>query len=120
MPKSIESYRDLDVWRIAMDIVVEVYRVTKGFPPDERFGLTSQLRRAAVSIASNIAEGHSRLGAGEHRRFVSIARGSVGEVETQLAVAVRLEFSAPENSGALEAQLGRSSKMLFSLYRRLA
>ena len=120
MPKPIESYRDLDVWQLAMDIVVEIYRVTKMFPSDERFGLTSQLRRAAVSIPSNIAEGHSRLGAGEYRRFVSIARGSVGEVETQLAVAARLDLSTAELTASLDLQLGRLSKMLFSLYRRLA
>ena len=120
MAKSIESYRDLDVWQIAMDIVVEIYGVTNAFPSNERFGLTSQLRRAAVSIASNIAEGHSRLGAGEYRRFVSIARGSVGEVETQLAIAVRLAFSTAQDIASVNAQLVRVSKMLFSLYRRLA
>ena len=79
----IASYRDLDVWQLAMDIVIEIYRVTRAFPPEEKFGLIAQLRRAAVAIPSNIAEGHSRLGAGEFRRFVSIARGSGAEVETE-------------------------------------
>ena len=81
MPQSarITSDRGLDVWRLAMAIVVEVYRVTRAFPAEERFGLIAQLRRAAVAIPSNIAEGRNRLGAGEFRRFVSIARRSVAE-----------------------------------------
>jgi four helix bundle protein len=122
MPKSharIASYRDLDVWQLAMDSVVEVYRVTQALPGEERFGLTAQLRRAAVAIPSNIAEGHSRLGAGEFRRFVSIARGSVAEVDTQLAVAVALGFIGADEIASLSSNLDRLSKMLFSLYRRL-
>jgi four helix bundle protein len=123
MPKSharIASYRDLDVWQLAMDSVVEVYRVTQALPGEERFGLTAQLRRAAVAIPSNIAEGHSRLGAGEFRRFVSIARGSVAEVDTQLAVAVALGFIGADDIASLSSNLDRLSKMLFSLYRRLS
>ena len=81
-----------------MEIVVGIYRVTRAFPAEEKFGLIAQLRRAAVAIPSNIAEGHSRLGAGEFRRFVSIARGSGAEVETQLAVAVGLEFISFEKN----------------------
>ena len=115
----ILSYRDLDVWQHAIRIVVDSYRLTAAFPADERFGLTSQLRRAAVSIPSNIAEGHSRLGSGEFRRFVSIARGSVGEVETQIAVAVALGFVAAHETSSLASQLDELSKMLFSLYRSL-
>jgi four helix bundle protein len=116
----IASYRELDVWRLAMDIVVAVYRVTRVFPAEEKFGLTAQLRRAAIAIPSNIAEGHSRLGAGEFRRFVSIARGSGGEVQTQLAVAVALEFIAADELAPISSQLDRLSKMLFSLYRSLS
>ena len=122
MPKShtrIASYRELDVWQLAMDIVVEVYRVTRVFPAEEKFGLIAQLRRAAVAIPSNIAEGHSRLGAGEFRRFVSIARGSGAEVQTQLAVAVALKFVRADELTSLSSQLDRLSRMLFSLYRSL-
>ena len=122
MPKpnvQIASYRDLDVWQLAMDIVVEIYRVTRVFPTEEKFGLVAQLRRAAVAMPSNIAEGHSRLGAGEFRRFVSIARGSAAEVETQLAVAVALGFTDVDGTTSLSLKLDRLSKMLFSLYRRL-
>jgi four helix bundle protein len=124
MPKStatrIGSYRDLDVWQLAMDIVIEIYRVTRAFPAEERFGLIAQLRRAAVAIPSNIAEGHNRLGSGEFRRFVSIARGSVAEVETQITVAVALGFVGADEVASLSSQLDRLSKMLFGLYRRLA
>ena len=122
MPKSqtrIASYRDLDIWQLAMEIVVGVYRVTRAFPAEEKFGLIAQLRRAAVAIPSNIAEGHSRLGAGEFRRFVSIARGSGAEVETQLAVAVGLEFISFDEIASLSSKLDRLSKMSFSLYRSL-
>ena len=103
-----------------MEIVVEIYRLTKAFPVEEKFGLVAQLRRAAVAVPSNIAEGRSRLGAAEFRRFVSIARGSVGEVETQIAVAVALGFAGLDETSSLSADLSRLSKMLFSLYRSLA
>ena len=123
MPKSpsirIGSYRDLSVWQLAMDIVVEIYRVTRAFPAEEKFGLIAQLRRAAVAIPSNIAEGRNRLGAAEFRRFVSIARGSVAEVETQLAVAVALGFVAGGEITSLLSRLDELSRMLFSLYRSL-
>jgi four helix bundle protein len=122
MPKfhtRIASYRDLDIWQLAMEIVVGIYRVTRAFPAEEKFGVVAQLRRAAVAIPSNIAEGHSRLGAGEFRRFVSIARGSGAEVETQLAAAVALEFIRADEITSLLSQLDRLSKMSFSLYRSL-
>ena len=115
----IASYRDLDVWQLAMDIVVGIYRVTRAFPAEEKFGLVAQLRRAVVAIPSNIAEGHSRLGAGEFRRFVSIARGSAAEVETQIAVAVALELSSADETTSLSSKLDRLSKMLFGRCRSL-
>src|SRR5262245_44363545 len=117
--KLIQSYRDLDVWQLAMDIVVATYRVSQRFPPEERFGLTAQVRRAAVSIPSNIAEGHYRLGSGEFRHGVSMARGSVAEVETQLAVGVALDFTERDETLDLSSQLDRLSKMLFGIYRNL-
>jgi four helix bundle protein len=123
MPKPnrrpIVSYRDLDAWQLAVDIVIDVYRLTRALPAEERFGLSAQLRRAAVAIPSNIAEGHSRIGGGEFRRFVSIARGSGAEVETQIAVAVALGFIGGDEITAVSSKLDRLSKMLFSLYRSL-
>jgi four helix bundle protein len=88
----VESYRDLRVWKTAVELTLEVYRITESFPASERFGLTSQLRRAAVSIASNIAEGHARSTRGEYRHFLSIARGSAVEVEVQLLLAEQIGF----------------------------
>src|SRR5215467_1514600 len=115
----VKSYRDLDAWQLAMEIVIAIYNVTRAFPAEEKFGLSAQLRRAAVSIPSNIAEGHNRIGPGELRRFVSIARGSVAEVETQIAVAVALGFIDADEVESLSSQLDRLSKMLFGLHRSL-
>lgn len=89
---SVRTYRDLQVWQRAMDLVVEAYHVAKYFPPEERFGLTSQLQRAAVSVPANIAEAHGRTHRGNYLRFLSVARGSLSEFETHLTLAVRLEF----------------------------
>lgn len=90
MPRdSPKSYRDLDVWQRSMELVESVYNLCKSLPVEERFGLISQMQRAAVSIPSNLAEGYGR-GGKDYRRFVLIARGSLMEVETQLELTVRL------------------------------
>lgn len=89
---ALKSYRDLEVWRKAMDLVVEVYRLTRFFPADEKFGLTSQVRRAAVSVPANIAEGYGRTKRGDYLQHLSISKGSLAELETHLTIAVRLEF----------------------------
>lgn len=86
------TYKDLIVWQRAIDLIEKIYRMTKCFPRDEAYGLTAQLRRAAVSIASNIAEGQGRMTTGEFRHFVGQARGSALEVETQLIIAERLGY----------------------------
>ncbi len=105
-----QSYRDLIAWQKAMAFVTEVYEVTKSFPLDERYGLTSQLRRAAVSVPSNIAEGQARYSQKDFRRFLSQARGSLVEVETQLLIARNLGY-LHEDKGRqllmLSAELGR-------------
>jgi four helix bundle protein len=92
---TIKSYRDLLAWQKAMGLVELVYAVTRGLPPEERFGLTSQLRRAAVSIPSNIAEGHAREGTKEFARYIAIARGSLAELETQIELLSRLNMAQP-------------------------
>lgn len=84
------SFRNLRVWQAGVRFVVQIYRVTRTFPPDERFGLTSQLRRAAISLPANIAEGHGRISSGEWIQFLGIARGSAYEIETQLVIAHEL------------------------------
>ena len=91
----VSDFRELIVWQKAMLLAQEVYRLTKRFPVDERFGLTNQVRRAAVSVSSNIAEGHARMGR-EFSSFLSIARGSVAEVQSQILLAVALDFATDD------------------------
>ncbi len=86
-----ESYRGLEVWQVAMDLVEEVYRLTPRLPEAEKYGLISQLRRAVTSIPANIAEGYGRTHRGDYLRHLSIARGSLMEIETHLMIAVRLK-----------------------------
>jgi four helix bundle protein len=103
-----ESYRNLIAWRRAMELVTNVYCATRGFPKDELYGLTNQLRRAVVSIPSNIAEGQARFSAKEFRHFLSQARGSLVEVETQVMIAQNLEYLNAEQAAAL---LGKTSEL---------
>lgn len=103
-----------------MDLLVAVYSATKSFPPDERFGLTAQLRRAAVSIPANVAEGHTRQGAGEFRRFVSIARGSVAEVDTELEAAERLGFISSPSLLETRRLMDSVGRMLTNLAKALS
>jgi four helix bundle protein len=98
------TYRDLLVWKKAKHLATLVYRETDQFPKSELFGLTSQMRRAAVSIPSNIAEGQGRLTKGEFRQFLGHARGSVLELETQLAIAYDLGYLREQGYEALESQ----------------
>ena len=93
-----QNYRDLIAWQKAMDLVEHVYAATKAFPGDERYGLTMQLRRAVVSVPSNIAEGQGRRSRNEFVHFLSVAHGSLREVETQLLIAVRLGYLRREVS----------------------
>jgi four helix bundle protein len=104
------SYKDLVAWRKAMGLVGEVYRTTQGFPEKELYGLTSQLRRAAVSVPSNIAEGQGRLSKGEFHQFLGHARGSLMEVETQVLIAQDLGYLDKTSTEKLlekAAELGR-------------
>ena len=119
MNVTFKSYRDLDVWRKAMILTRELYEATARYPSDERFGLVSQMRRAAVSIPSNLAEGHSRSGAGEFRHFISIAMGSVAELETQVILSVDLGFLNEDIEKHLLRQLDEIGKMLRGLYKSL-
>jgi four helix bundle protein len=104
------SYRDLIAWKKSMGFVSEVYRATQGFPREELYGLTSQLRRAAVSVPSNIAEGQAHYSAREFHRFLSHARGSLVEIETQIMIALDLAYLSTDEAERLllkAAELGR-------------
>ena len=114
-----ESFKELLVWQRAVQLTVAIYELTSKFPSAERFGLTNQLRRASVSVASNIAEGYGRSSTGEYVQFLGMARGSNSEVQTQLEIADRLNFgNAAERAtaGSLADEVGR---MLVSMMRKL-
>ncbi len=114
-----QSFRDLIVWQKSMQMTVVVYRLTREFPRDELYGLTSQMRRSAVSVPSNIAEGHGRLNTGEYRQFLGVARGSNFELQTQLDLSHRLEFGNSkliEESENLSHEVG---KMIFAILESL-
>jgi four helix bundle protein len=115
----IESYKDLVVWKKAIELVFETYRLTRTFPRDERYGLTAQLRRAAVSIASNIAEGHGRHHLGDYCRFLSIARGSVKELETHFVIAEGLDYVTAAELARARSLSDEVSRMLSAMQRTL-
>jgi four helix bundle protein len=114
-----QSYRDLIVWQKAMEMVVQVYAITKQFPKEELYGLTSQVRRAAVSIPSNIAEGHSRKSTPEFLNFLSIAQGSRAEVETQLMLAEHLGYAPKPRIEPTLSLLEEINRMISSLRNKL-
>ena len=113
------SYRDLDVWQCAIQLSVQLYKLTRNFPREEVYGLTSQLRRAGVSVASNIAEGYGRSSKGEYRNFLGVARGSALEVQTQLVIARELGFGDPSRIGEAEVLAERAGKMLWAMRQKL-
>jgi four helix bundle protein len=112
------NYRRLEVWQLAHKLAVEVYHATAAFPPQERFGPTAQLRRSVISVSSNIAEGSGRGSPAELRRFISIARGSLHEAASQLAVSRALGFLPDGEWQAIDLRMDRISRMLFGLSRR--
>ena len=113
------SHKKLDVYVIAMKLVKEVYRISKGFPAEERYVLTSQLRRAAISVCSNIAEGSSRRTKPEKRRFFEISRSSVVEIDTQIEISLVIEYLRKNEIAELEAYLERVFMMLTKLMDKL-
>lgn len=115
----MSSYRDLQVWRKAMGLVVMVYRHTQAYPSDERFGLTSQTRRAATSIPANIAEGQARKSNPSFRNFLRIALGSAAELETHLEIARRLRYSEEDDAQALLRSADEVGRMLQGLLKSL-
>jgi four helix bundle protein len=112
-------YRELLVWQRAIQMVVNVYKFTRQFPREEQFGLTSQLRRAAISVASNIAEGHGRGSTGEYRQFLGMARGSNFEVQTQLVIARELGYGDVALLTLSEGQSNEIGKMIHGILGRL-
>lgn len=115
-----QDYRELVVWQKAMQLTELIYRITESFPKSEMYGLTSQIRRAGISIASNIAEGRGRLSAGEFRQFLSIARGSTCELQTQLQLSRMLGYASDIALDEAENRSNEVSKMLLAFIQKLA
>ena len=115
----MRPHERLEVWQTAVDLVVSIYKETESFPRDERFGLTSQIRRAPVSIAANIAEGAGRDSKREFSHFLSNAQGSASELATELLIAHRLSFLSQEIYAALTTTLDSVGRMIVGLSRHL-
>lgn len=116
---TINSYKDLVVWQKGMDLVESVYNISKKLPVAEQFGLISQLRRAAVSIPSNIAEGYGRQSTGSYKQFLPIARGSLLEVETQVLLCIRLKYCNLDETEFILKEIESLSKMLSPLILKI-
>jgi four helix bundle protein len=115
----VQSFRDLLVWQRSMQLTTAVYRLTQGFPRNEVYGLTSQIRRSAVSIPSNIAEGQGRLGTGEFRQFLGVARGSNCELQTQLEIAQSLGYCDAKTIEDAEGLSNEVGKMINAILKSL-
>jgi four helix bundle protein len=120
MAERPKSYKDLLVWQKSMTMVTLIYELTRNFLQDERFGLVIQMRRAAVSVPSNIAEGQSRHTRGEFIQFISHAEGSLAELETQLLIAIELDFCTRSQSESLLSLVDELQRMLNGLRQKLA
>ncbi|MGD0891073.1 MAG: four helix bundle protein [Terracidiphilus sp.] len=113
--KMVRSFRDLIVWQRSIQMSVAVYRLTEQFPKEELYGITSQMRRATVSVASNIAEGHGRLNKAEYRQFLGIARGSNFELQTQLEIAREMKMGDSKALAETEGVSHEVGKMIFGI-----
>jgi four helix bundle protein len=115
----LKNYTELKVWQKAYQLCLEIYKITKDFPREERYGLTAQIRRAAVSIPSNIAEGYGRRTLGEYIRSLTIAYGSICELETQVLLSNDLTYIKEENFDKLQRNIKEIERMLKALIRSL-
>ena len=115
----LKSFRELRIWQSAMDLVEIIYRLTKNFPKHETYGLTSQIQRAAVSVPSNIAEGHTREHTKEFLHHLSIAQASLAELETQLEIAVRLQYFAKTEFESIQERVSSLGKQQYALRNAL-
>jgi four helix bundle protein len=115
----LESYRQLRVWQLGMQLAKDVYLLTQGFPKHEVYGLSSQVQRSAVSIPANLAEGHTRESTKDFLRYISIAQGSLAETETHLLLAESLNYATSDQIAAILEKCAEERKMLGALRRRL-
>ena len=115
----IKSFRDLEVWVMAMELATAIYKLTENFPSHEQYGIIAQIRRAAVSIPANVAEGHNRRQNGPYRNHVGIALGSQGELDTLIELSVRLRYASDADVLPTQAMTARVGQMLSGLFRSL-
>lgn len=115
----IQKFRDLDVWKLGKDIVLDVYRATAEFPKDEVYGLVAQMRRASVSIPSNVAEGFNRLHNKEYRQLLYVALGSCAELETQVEISADLRYLADGERDLVLEKIDHETRMLRNLIKKL-
>ena len=116
---TVKTYRDLLVWQKAMQLVTQIYSITKNLPREELYGLTSQIRRSSVSIPSNIAEGYGRNSRNDYLRFLQISIGSLFELQTQLEICLNLKYLPENNHSEIYEQSREVERMLSSLIRKL-
>jgi len=119
MESQIRSYEDLKIWQRSISLSQNIYRITRNFPREEIYGLTSQLRRCAVSVPSNIAEGQARQHTKEFIQFLYQARGSLAELDTQLIIAKEVGYLSEESLAPLRAEISEIRKMIHALVRKL-
>ena len=115
----IKSYKDLNIWKRSIGLVEDIYKITQNFPKEEIYGLTSQLRRAAVSVPSNIAEGFTRLHNKEYRQFLYISLGSCAELNTQIIISSRLSYLSTEKVNETLNEIEEISKMIMGLIKKI-
>ncbi|MDI6735206.1 MAG: four helix bundle protein [bacterium] len=118
--EQIKPHKRLSVWQKSIELAIEVYKATERYPSEERFGLTSQMRRAVISIGSNIAEGAGRQSAKEFLQFLYIARGSISELDTQFEISTRLGYLPIDTRNKLDTRLEEISKMLNGLIKQVS
>lgn len=118
-PRAISSFKDLLIWKMGKELVLDTYRMTQSFPQNEKFGLTDQMRRASISIPCNIAEGFNRKYSSDYKRFLFIALGSCGELETQLEIAQSLQLINPESAKKITEKLDHESRMVRKLLEKI-
>ncbi len=116
---AIETYRDLDIWKKGIEVVKDVYKLTEEFPKQETYGLISQLRRSAISIPSNVAEGFKRYHNKEYKQFLHMSLGSCGELETQITIANELKYIQESEEAILLEKLDHIGRMISNLLKKL-
>ena len=117
--EKIKNFRDLNIWKLGIEVVEDIYRVTKDFPRDELYGLVSQMRRSSVSIPSNISEGFTRKHNREYKQFLYVTLGSCAELETQIEIAFRLKYITEENKICFLEKINHETRMIMNLLKCL-